>query len=65
MGKCIGARLGRLGRGDIGEVTSANSFLELLGGEKRGSAQRATGQGPLRPTQVKANFSRVGEKVRM
>lgn len=49
----------------MGEVTSWKSFFEHFGGAKRGSEGRATGQGPLRPIQVKLNFSSVGEKLRM
>lgn len=49
----------------MGEVTSWKSFLVVLGGANRGSAQRATGQGPLGPIQVKLIFSSEGEKKRI
>ena len=65
LGKLIAGRAGGAGRGDIGDVTSANSFAVFLGGAKRGSVNRVNGQGPFLPFQPKLTFSSLDEKVRM
>jgi hypothetical protein len=64
FGKVIDGRGGAAGKGDIGEVTSANSFAVFLGGANRGSEKRANGQGPFLPFHPKLTFSTFDEKFR-
>jgi hypothetical protein len=57
LGKLIAGREGALGKGDIGDVTSANSFAVFLGGAKSGSVKSVNGQGPFQPFHPKLTFS--------
>jgi hypothetical protein len=61
----MAGRGGASGKGDIGEVTSANSLAVRLGGAKRGSLNKVKGHGPFLPYHPKLTFSRVDEKLRM
>lgn len=65
FGNTIDGRGGAAGNGDIGDVTSANSFAVVLGGAKSGSVKSVKGQGPFLPFHPKLTFSSVDEKLRM
>jgi hypothetical protein len=57
-------RGGAAGSGDIGDVTSANNLVVVLGGAKSGSVNSVKGHGPFLPFQPKLTFSRLDEKLR-
>jgi hypothetical protein len=56
---------GTAGSGDMGDVTSANSFPALRGGLNSGEVSKVRGHGPDRPFHVMLSFSRWEEKERM
>jgi hypothetical protein len=65
FGNLIGGRGGASGKGDMGEVTSANSLAALRGGAKSGSLNKVKGHGPFLPYHPKLTFSRLDEKLRI
>jgi hypothetical protein len=65
FGNDIAGRRGAAGKGDIGEVTSPNSFDLPLGGANKGSLKSVKGQGPFLPFHPKLTFSRLEEKLRI